>query len=623
MMRNIFAQNESQLEQFERKLSRIERSSRYQAAAEHLAAARGMDELNRLIRSAVLRALHPEWESKVVPNIQPEALKRLEKEFEIWKLNPGIEALGKLICARRDLFSGPILTTNFDPLIEVSLWRAGCSPASIVLAQDGSPQQYEPGSDVPVVHLHGLWRGSGDTLHTAAQLENPRPKLKRWLGQVLHDHVVLVLGYGGWQDVFTRTLLELAAEQSIEQVFWCLHEKEDEIPVEKDRKVIGPFKGLSRVVWVAGVDAQELLPRLWEVFASEPSTDREPAIMRDRRSGDGPVTVRGSGPRTQGAPASRSLPGRPWGGRRFGGVMSPDTDRGRSLAILAAVCGMLVVFALWGWLDHPFAEDHLRVNIFVDDRPVHLGDNIFQTLLVPDPAQVPDPVAQSRSDLIHFNKATLQFEAISLSAGQAALLEWLSKAFSPLDFSSYRHVRLVEEDEVRRLGLEPVPSPRVAPVGRGGFLIWAREQGNYHQSRAAVLVSHRLDLVSRVREALSLPGEFEVTRVVLAVELSHGGNPSGQGGEFLVVVNGKILHLSSQFRHREGQQRETLEVDVTSSVHLAPGLGVTELSLVTMPIQEATPVPGPEDPDPLARPVHFREVMISRVALRVDARVQP
>src|SRR5437667_239493 len=71
----------------------------------------------------------------------------------------------------------PVLTTNFDPLIEVALRRAGGSPVRTVLEIDGRFDLTHVDIGQHIVHLHGYW-SDGDTLHTPDQLERPRPLLR-------------------------------------------------------------------------------------------------------------------------------------------------------------------------------------------------------------------------------------------------------------------------------------------------------------------------------------------------------------------------------------------------------------------------------------------------------------
>jgi len=123
----------------------------------------------------------------------------LEADLSGWHLNPGTEALGKLVAQFPNHFGKTLLTTNFDPLLEVAIQRVGGLFYKTVLHSDGNLGQTEA-SGCHVVHLHGFWLGT-DTLHTARQLGQPRPHLKDSLRSLLRNKLVVVCAYGGWDDV--------------------------------------------------------------------------------------------------------------------------------------------------------------------------------------------------------------------------------------------------------------------------------------------------------------------------------------------------------------------------------------------------------------------------------------
>ncbi|MFY0535283.1 SIR2 family protein [Nannocystis pusilla] len=99
-----------------------------------------------------------------------------------------------------------VLTTNFDPLIEVSIRAAGGTPLSISLDQDARFDHAMPGI-VKVVHLCGFWLHN-DTLHVQTQLQKPRPMLADALRQLLQNHALVTLAYGGWADAVALAIAE-------------------------------------------------------------------------------------------------------------------------------------------------------------------------------------------------------------------------------------------------------------------------------------------------------------------------------------------------------------------------------------------------------------------------------
>ncbi|MGH8047725.1 MAG: SIR2 family protein, partial [Chthoniobacterales bacterium] len=145
-----------------------------------------------------------------------------------WVIPPGTTGLAELVTRGDERFVGPILTTNFDPLISLAIRKAGGRAGRRVLTADGTlagAAEDEPGV-CGVVHLHGFWRDS-DTLHTQAQLTNPRSKLKASLQRLLvaQQRTLIVAAYGGWDDAFTQALVEIMNDEHAKlDVIWCFYE---------------------------------------------------------------------------------------------------------------------------------------------------------------------------------------------------------------------------------------------------------------------------------------------------------------------------------------------------------------------------------------------------------------
>ncbi|MDP3515441.1 MAG: hypothetical protein Q8S20_22075 [Sulfuritalea sp.] len=91
----------------------------------------------------------------------------------------------------------------------------------------GREAESEPGTR-NVVHLHGYWRGS-DTLHTHAQLVAGRVRLKVSLQNLLRQKTLIVVAYAGWDDIFTKALVELLGDDEAKlDVLWCFREADRE-----------------------------------------------------------------------------------------------------------------------------------------------------------------------------------------------------------------------------------------------------------------------------------------------------------------------------------------------------------------------------------------------------------
>jgi len=142
-----------------------------------------------------------------------------------WHIPAGTQQIAALICRARERFPGPILTTNFDPLLSLAIESCGGKPRLRFIQADGGLNQDAPrAGETEIVHLHGFWRDS-DTLHTPRQLTAPRPRLKDSLKEILRDKMLIVTAYGGWDDVFARALSEVAEDNSMKlDVLWCFRD---------------------------------------------------------------------------------------------------------------------------------------------------------------------------------------------------------------------------------------------------------------------------------------------------------------------------------------------------------------------------------------------------------------
>jgi hypothetical protein len=181
-----------------------------------------------------------------------------------WSLGLGVEALGKLVARYPTRFGEMVLTTNFDPLIEVAISRASGAFYKTILHADGNLAQTEA-TGCHIVHLHGYWYGS-DTLHTVRQLGQDRPRLNASLRAVLRNKLVVVCAYGGWDDAFTGALMEAVSDLTeYPEILWTFFGKTPKL----DSKLVSrltPGLDRGRVSLYSGVDCNLLLPRLYDVW---------------------------------------------------------------------------------------------------------------------------------------------------------------------------------------------------------------------------------------------------------------------------------------------------------------------------------------------------------------------
>jgi hypothetical protein len=209
----------------------------YQAAMKWLGQNPGQDAVDEVIKRAVLQARKAEAGQLATGK---------DGEADEWGIPVGTIEFAELIARGDERFIGPVLTTNFDPLISLALRKSGRHSGRRVLVDDGSlggAAEDEPGT-CNVVHLHGFWRDSL-TLHTQAQLTNPRPRLKASLQRLLvaQPRTLIVAAYGGWDDVFTEALVELVNDEFANlDVIWCFYESDPAIVELRYSKLLGAMR---------------------------------------------------------------------------------------------------------------------------------------------------------------------------------------------------------------------------------------------------------------------------------------------------------------------------------------------------------------------------------------------
>ncbi|HEY3490532.1 MAG TPA: SIR2 family protein [Candidatus Deferrimicrobiaceae bacterium] len=233
----------------------------YQAAMSWLQANVHQDAVNAVVRRAVLRSCLD------IASIGGPNEPTTDGDPANWFIPQGTKNLAALVCNSNPRYQGPILTPNFDPLLSLAIREYGKRPSRRVLDTDGSlPREIEEEPDVrSVVHLHGYWRGS-DTLHTPTQLHSPRPKLKAALQHLLRKHLLVVVAYGGWDDVFTTALSELLHDDQAEiDVLWCFRETDSEIVRSKYKRFldsVAPAIVRGRFRGYGGIDCHSIFAEI-------------------------------------------------------------------------------------------------------------------------------------------------------------------------------------------------------------------------------------------------------------------------------------------------------------------------------------------------------------------------
>ncbi|NVZ71744.1 SIR2 family protein [Pseudomonas costantinii] len=253
----------------------------YQKAFQQLQAYRGQDAANEVIRRAVFKS------RKVTPSqantqgtLDLNACRALDDDFAGWHLRPSLIALGKLLANHSGRLGKTVLTTNFDPLIQTAIRTAHGMYIRTMMHDDGSLNQSE-GPGIQIVHLHGYWYGT-DTLHVPTQIGSRRNKLKRSLERLLQNRTLVVMGCGGWDDIFMSSLSDLVSDTELNpDVLWTFYESDEDVIRSKYAHVftkLAPAISRGRAQFYAGVDLHVFLPQLLERLKDGSASDEQAHI---------------------------------------------------------------------------------------------------------------------------------------------------------------------------------------------------------------------------------------------------------------------------------------------------------------------------------------------------------
>lgn len=240
----------------------------YQQAFEALLQFAGQDVANLVIREAVLRS---RFDTSLDPRVLDQSTIRVcERDPSGWYITRGCKRLAQLLLLNTERISGLVLTTNFDPLIEIAIRHHGGLFAHSFLAGDGNVHSVQ--GPVPhIVHLHGYWHGS-DTLHTPSQLRRVRPDLSRSLRELVAGCTLVVAGYGGWEDVATNAIAEaLTDKRAFPDVIWTFYDSDPKRACACLSPSIRALleSGDSRITPYFGIDIHEFFDFLYQAIRPE------------------------------------------------------------------------------------------------------------------------------------------------------------------------------------------------------------------------------------------------------------------------------------------------------------------------------------------------------------------
>ena len=272
-VREEYANKPSLREQLETILREPE-TNIYQQAFQFVHSTRGPTFANDIIRRSVLAAANDYSTDSGDPS------------NEKWHLAPAVDALGRILSKIPERFGSKIVTTNFDPLLEIAIDRYGGSSYSTFYHRDGNPSSTSA-KGVNVIHLHGFWKNS-DTLHTPQQLGQNRPALQKYLEELLRTTLVIFLAYGGWDDVLSAALSNVLGDESANpEILWAfLQNNKDSIATAEPQLFRNLHAGIARgrVQVYGGVDCHTFLPRLAGLLAGTGSGRPEQSLTDEERS---------------------------------------------------------------------------------------------------------------------------------------------------------------------------------------------------------------------------------------------------------------------------------------------------------------------------------------------------
>ncbi len=155
-------------------------------------------------------------------------------------------------------FLQTILTTNFDPLLQVSLQAVNLL-YYMTDRNDGrfDPEPADPDSGtLHLLYVHGSVH-HGDRAHTDGSIE----KISRHRSELvpfLQKHGVIVVGYSGWDDCLLQALEECPTFDH--NLYWCAR-SEDRLP-DRVRRLLAKHSDPARAFFVKISDGGQLFAAL-------------------------------------------------------------------------------------------------------------------------------------------------------------------------------------------------------------------------------------------------------------------------------------------------------------------------------------------------------------------------
>jgi hypothetical protein len=261
VVRNRVAQSGPQfLTSLEGALSGSSGALRYQTAMGFVYDTLDAQAAADIVRTAVLRARKPG-----LPTLDLST--SYDGSPDEWQITRAQRGLARAMHLDPDRFPGPIFTTNFDPLIELALRDQGFIAKTANIPLDGSITAPVKSSktEADVFHLHGFWRDSA-TLHRPQQLLAPRPQLQQSLQRHLDGTHLVVMAYGGWDDIFTTAIANCLNDPGFRGTLsWCFYNENPAIVEAENKTLFTKFSAgvaQGKISFFCGIDCHAFFDEL-------------------------------------------------------------------------------------------------------------------------------------------------------------------------------------------------------------------------------------------------------------------------------------------------------------------------------------------------------------------------
>jgi hypothetical protein len=216
----------------------LDPKDKYQELFNFIAGLCGQDSVNEIIRRVIESNLDEQGKHRIPQAVKDFVTRVKQSDFPV----------------------DNIITTNFDTLLEEEFKNQGIPFNSFSVVAD-TQFHNDVNDNINIIHLHGSW-DRGDSMHTTTQLQSSRERIEASLQNLISDQVVVIMGYSGWEDSFTRSLAAIVINSKSEyELLWCFFESNDAV-IEKNEGEL--FKKLSdgisrgRIHFFKGIDCNSV-----------------------------------------------------------------------------------------------------------------------------------------------------------------------------------------------------------------------------------------------------------------------------------------------------------------------------------------------------------------------------